>query len=276
LSFVAGVTPPAAEAGAGALTWWFVFRGAELLVVDGESFAPPRADAIEDLGLTPLRTQHIGARDGAPCVAAEVASATPAPEGHRFVGLRDAHARIDEGAFAIAGTASQVLHWDRAHRFCAQCGGALAAVAGERAKRCAACTIDYYPRIHPACIVLVHDGSRILMTRAPNFPKRWYALVAGFLEPGETLEACAAREVLEETGVTVDQLAYFGSQPWPFPHQVMVGFMARYAGGDVVVDHTELEDARWFDAGAMPPPPPPISIARRMIDAWLSGRAPSA
>jgi NAD+ diphosphatase len=97
----------------------------------------------------------------------------------------------------------------------------------------------------------------------------WYALVAGFLEPGETLEECAAREVREETGIVVDDVRYFGSQPWPFPHQVMVGFWARHAGGEIVIAKSELEDARWFEVDALPPLPPPISIARRMIDAWV-------
>ncbi len=267
MSFVAAVVPPPPSPDP---ALWFAFRGPELLVVDGERVSPPRAVKLEELGLTPLRAPFLGRRDGVPCFAAEVAVDAEAPPGHRFAGLRELHDRIDEEAFAIAGTASQILSWDRGHQFCAQCGLPLEGTQ-ERSKRCAACRLDYYPRIHPACIVLVHDGPRILLARQASFPKRWYALVAGFLEPGETLEACAAREVREETGIAIDDVRYFGSQPWPFPHQVMVGFMARYAGGELVIDRTELEDARWFDAAAMPPLPPPISIARKMIDAWLAG-----
>src|SRR5207247_4608684 len=131
------------------------------------------------------------------------------------------------------------------------------------------CAATYYPRISPAAIVLVHDGPRVLLARPKHFPE-WYALIAGFLETGETLEECAAREVREETGVLVDQVVYQGSQPWPFPHQVMIGFRARYAGGDIVVDTTELDDARWFDVTSLPPLPPPVSIARAMIDAWAA------
>lgn len=108
------------------------------------------------------------------------------------------------------------------------------------------------------------------MTRQARFPAGMYGLVAGFVEPGETLEACVAREVHEETGVDIADIAYFGSQPWPFPHQIMVGFTARYTGGELRVDTRELEDARWFHRDALPLLPPPLSIARKLIDAWLA------
>jgi NAD+ diphosphatase len=265
LSFVPAIAPPSPLETA----WLFVIRGAEVLVVDAETYAPPRAVDPAALGLAPIRTQFLGALDGVGCIAIEVAGDALAPSGHRFGGLRELHARMHPDHFAVAGTASQVLHWDRGHQFCAQCGGSLTPSLTDRAKRCATCRVDYYPRIHPAVIVLVHDGPRIMLARSPNFPQPWYALVAGFLEPGETLEECAAREVREETGIAIDDLRYFGSQPWPFPHQVMVGFFARYAGGEIVVDGRELEVARWFDAKTMPMLPPSISIARKMIDAWL-------
>ncbi|KYF49186.1 NADH pyrophosphatase, partial [Sorangium cellulosum] len=210
---------------------------------------------------------------GRPCRSAELAQGAPAPEGHAYVSLRRLHGRIDPELFDVAGTAYQVQHWDRAHQYCAACGAELEAGQDERVKRCVRCASNYFPRITPATIVLVEDGPRVLMTRQARFPAGMYGLVAGFVEPGETLEACVAREVHEETGVDVADIAYFGSQPWPFPHQIMVGFTARYAGGELRVDTRELEDARWFHRDALPLLPPPLSIARKLVDAWLARAA---
>jgi NAD+ diphosphatase len=271
LSFVYGVVAPSSFEGDALL---YAVRRGEILVADasdGAASIPHGAGprAIADLGIHVESTQFLGALDGAPCFAMSVADDASAPPGYRFAGLRALYDKLPEADFAIAGTASQIAYWDRLHRFCSRCASPLAPKAVERAKRCEACAVDYFPRVQPAVIVLVHDGPRILMARSPGFPQRWYALVAGFVEPGETFEECAKREVREETGVAIDEVRYFGSQPWAFPHQVMVGFFARWIGGDVVIDRTELEDARWFEARAMPPLPPAISIARRMIDAWL-------
>ena len=142
-------------------------------------------------------------------------------------------------------------------------------VATERARRCGACGHVVYPRVSPCIIVLVHDGPRMLLTRQASWPVGRYGLVAGFVEAGEALEACVRREVAEETGLDVDEVTYLGSQPWPFPHQLMVGFFARYAGGEVALRDGELEDARWFEAGSLPALPPRLSIARSLIEHFL-------
>ncbi|WP_437787296.1 NAD(+) diphosphatase [Sorangium sp. So ce1097] len=254
---------------------WFAFRGDELLVRglagDGEGrFDVPVAADLADLGVPVVRAQPLGELDGRPCRSAELAPDAPAPDGYAYVSLRRLHGRIDPELFDVAGTAYQIQHWDRAHQYCAACGAELGAGQDERVKRCARCASSYFPRITPATIVLVEDGPRILMTRQARFPAGMYGLVAGFVEPGETLEACVAREVHEETGVDVADVTYFGSQPWPFPHQIMVGFTARYAGGELRVDTRELEDACWFHREALPLLPPPLSIARKLIDAWLA------
>ncbi len=269
MSFVYGVV--AAEPSRDAQALLFVFRRGELLVAEAaEGASPiPRGAGIEALGMSAECTQYMGALDGVPCLAIGVADDARAPAGHRFAGLRVLYDKVTPVEFAVAGTASQIVTWERGHRFCSKCGREVAQKPTERAKRCDACGIDYFPRVQPAIIVLIHDGSRVLMARSPGFPEKWYALIAGFVEPGETFEECVAREVLEETGVRIDDIRYFGSQPWPFPHQVMVGFWARWTGGDIVIDRTELEDARWFDVTSMPQLPPAISIARRMIDAWV-------
>lgn len=252
-------------------TAWFAFHGDDLLVriaAPDDRFDIPIAADLTPLGVRVVRDQPLGELDGRPCRAAELAPGSPAPEGHAYVSLRRLHGRIDPELFDIAGTAYQVQYWDRTHQYCAACGATLDAGQDERVKRCARCASSYFPRITPATIVLVEDGPRILMTRQARFPEGMYGLVAGFVEPGETLEACVAREVHEETGIDVADITYFGSQPWPFPHQIMIGFTARRAGGELRVDTRELEDARWFHRDALPRLPPPLSIARRLIDAW--------
>jgi NAD+ diphosphatase len=256
---------------------WFAFRGAELLVVaapGGAVVAVPTLADLAAVGLAASTVRFLGALGGRACLAADLPRDAPAPAGHRFASVRGLFDRMDRAAFDVAGLAFQLLHFERTHRFCGACGGPLADAPSRRSKRCASCGAERFPPVAPAIIVRVTDGPRVLLTRSAHFPPGMYGLVAGFLEPGESLEACVAREVREETGVEVDEIRYFGSQPWPFPSQVMVGFTARFAGGDVTVDRDELEDARFFERGAMPTLPPKVSIARRLLDDWLDG-APS-
>jgi len=139
-------------------------------------------------------------------------------------------------------------------------------VPGERARRCPACDLSFYPRISPAIIVLVRRGEEALLGQGNRFPGAFYSTLAGFVEPGETLEETLAREVREEVGVEVKDLRYFGSQPWPFPHSLMIAFTAEYAGGELRPDGVEIEECAWFDPDALPKLPPPISISRRLID----------
>lgn len=258
--------------GAGAAVW-FAYRGDDLLVRDPGGDAPVALPVLPDLGalgLAPVRVQPLGALDGRSCYAAELPPDAPAPEGHAYLSLRRLWGRLDPDLYEAAGTAYQIQYWDRMHQHCSSCGGPVEARPDERAKRCPRCELDFFPRVTPATIVLVEDGPRILMTRQSRFPPGMYGLVAGFVDAGESLEACVAREVREETALEIADITYFGSQPWPFPHQVMVGFTARYAGGEIRVDTRELEEARWFHRDALPMLPPPISIARKLVDAWLS------
>lgn len=271
--FRPGLAPPSSTAPSEIA--WFAFRGDELLVraAGGDPVDIPVTATLASLGVRVVRAQPLGELDGRPCCSAEIAPDAEAPEGHAYLSLRRLHGRVDPELFELAVTAHQVQHWDKTHQYCAACGGALEPRDHERAKRCPRCATDYFPRITPAIIVLVEDGPRVLLTRQPRFPAGMYGLVAGFVEPGETLEACVAREVREETGIAVADITYAGSQPWPFPHQLMIGFTARYAGGELRADPRELEDARWFSRDTMPSLPPPISIARRLIDAWLARAA---
>ncbi len=175
--------------------------------------------------------------------------------------------------WSVAALAAQVIHWRRTNRFCGVCGAAMAQrEATQRAMVCAGCGHSVWPRIAPCTITLVRDDAgRMLLTRQAAWPAGRYGLVAGFVEPGETLEDCVRREALEETGVPLVDVRYAASQPWPFPHQLMVGFTARAARTEVTLADGELEDARWFAPDALPILPPRLSIARSLIDAALRG-----
>ena len=258
--------PPPAEAPAQAL--WFVFRRGQLLVTaaaDGAAELKPAAHPQQQ-GLKPLREHYLGQYGEWHCYTAE---APPQAEiaGLHWQPLRDLHGRLDEDLFAIAGRAAQLLEWERTHRHCGVCGSPTRAHALERARECTACGHVVWPRISPAIMALVRDGKRLLLGRSAHFRAGVFSALAGFVEPGETLEQCVAREVREEVGVEITHLRYVASQPWPFPHQLMIGFFCDYAGGELRVDTRELEAADWFDIAHLPPLPGKISLARQLIDA---------
>jgi len=185
--------------------------------------------------------------------------------------LRQAHAHLPEPVWMQAGRAFQILGWWREHRFCGRCGEKTEERHEELAMLCPACGLRSYPRLAPAVIMAVTNGGEILLGRARHFPDGMYSTLAGFVEPGETLEDAVRREVFEETGITVENIRYFGSQPWPFPHSLMIGFAAETLERAIRLNYQELEDARWFPMDALPPLPDKISIARRLIDAFLAG-----
>ena len=274
--FIPGQTPPASAAPA----LWFVFSGERLLYRNGDGGsegALPRAVTLPDLGLEPLGEHYLGALEGAegapvPCFAAEIAPDAPLPPGFAADGLRQLYAVLGEDGFVLAGRAVQVVEWARTNRYCGRCGAPTVPAPDERAMRCPACGLSSYPRLAPAIIIAVvrrtDAGQRLLLARNHRFPPGRYSVVAGFVEPGESLEECAQREVLEEVGIRIANLRYFGSQPWPFPHSLMVAFTAEYAGGDITLDGSEIADAGWFAADALPQLPPRMSIARQLID-WF-------
>jgi NAD+ diphosphatase len=172
--------------------------------------------------------------------------------------------RLPDELLTIGGMAMQLLYWESTSGHCPRCGAPTARLEGEWGKRCGVCRYEHYPHLHPAVIVLVRDGDRVLLARKAIWAPGRYALVAGFVDNGESLEGCVAREVKEEVGVDVKDVQYVGSQNWPFPSQIMIGFVATYAGGDITIDREELEDARWFPADAMP-----VGPARHSIAGWI-------
>lgn len=255
---------------------WFLFRGARLLVGGAGGADVPLIASPADLGLSVVRWQYLGrledARGLTHCFSGEVADETPPPPGMAFENLRALYPRLPETLFWLAGRAVQIVDWDRTHQFCGRCGSPTQNQIHDRSKACPVCGLTNYPRLAPAVIVRVErrdeGGRRILLARAKRFPTAMFSVLAGFVEPGETLEECVQREILEEVGLRVKNIHYFGSQPWPFPHSLMIAFEAEHEAGEIVVDPGELAEADWFAADALPAIPPPPSIANRLITAW--------
>jgi NAD+ diphosphatase len=238
---------------------------------NGESFELPLASDLASLSLSEEGAHVIGTVDGTPCRALGVPRDTTAPAGWSFEGVRSLFGSISDRFFSAAARAMEIVDWDRSHRFCGECGSPTARKQGEMAFACTACGALSYPRISPAVIVAVVRDGRILLARARRFPPTMYSVLAGFVEPGETLEECVVREVREETGVEVKNIRYFDSQAWPFPHSLMIAFTAEYASGEIRVDPTEIVDAQWFTVGTFPRLPDPITVARRLIDWFAAG-----
>jgi NAD+ diphosphatase len=248
----------------------FAFRGGELLVREtGDGLELPRLRAGEPHGLPATVEEPFSAPDGAPCQAVALADDAVAPEGLAFRPLRRTYGHLPDPLFALAGRASQLLEWSRSHRFCGRCGAPTTSVPHEHAKLCEACGVSHYPRLSPAVIVAVRRGESILLGRAARFAEGMYTVLAGFVEPGESLEEAVSREIGEEVGIQVGEIRYFGSQPWPFPHSLMIAFTAEYLSGEVSPNPDELEAAAWFTADAMPMVPPRLSIARSLIENFV-------
>jgi len=259
-----------------ARTWHFAFSGNRILLRDGDPPGLPTAEelsaalSIEPGGLAgariPLRPLH-----GEPCTAYDLPPELDAPPGTTLVGLRVLAALVPTDVFQVAGAALQKVEWLRTHGFCSRCGHATERHAVHEAMVCPRCGHLHFPRLSPAVIVLIERGREMLLARSPGFPPGVYSTVAGFVEPGESLEDTVHREILEEVGIKVTDLRYFGSQPWPFPHSLMVGFVARWLEGEIAIDNDEIEDARWFTPERMPPALPfRHSIARRLVDDFLA------
>jgi len=189
-------------------------------------------------------------------------------------GLRALMQQTDSATFQMLSFAEQVAHWHFEHQFCGRCGTKTAQIPGQRCMRCPACGLESYPRISPSMIVLVTRGDEILLARSPRFVPGVYSTLAGFAEPGESIEQCVQREVREEVALEITNLRYLGSQSWPFPHSLMLGFHAEYLSGEICIQADELEDAGWFALDKLPPLPMPQSIARQLIERYLQDYQP--
>ncbi len=221
---------------------------------------------VRSSGWNQVRRQFLGYWEERPCYVVEIDEVDePDPMQYQKGNLYHILGRVDEQLFALAGRASQLLDWERDHKFCGRCGTEMRLDTQERAMRCDPCRTINFPRIAPCIIVLITRGEEMLLARNANFPAPMYSTLAGFIEPGETAEETLIREVREEVGVEVNNVRYFQSQSWPFPNQLMLGFFADYAGGDIVCDEVEIADAQWFHPSELPMIPPESSISGQLI-----------
>jgi NAD+ diphosphatase len=220
----------------------------------------------------PAYSEHgLGLFDGERVYLLELASAADLP-GCSWQGLRQFMLMGDADQFRMLGFAAQIATWIRHHRFCGACGEHMLHDCSERTLRCPSCELRCYPQLSPSMIVLVTRGDEILLARSPNFASGFYSTLAGFVEPGESVEQCVRREVQEEVGLQVHNLRYLGSQNWPFPHSLMLGYHAEYAGGEIVPQPGEIEDARWFTLDQLPQLPPQQAISRYLIELYRAQR----
>ncbi len=250
---------------------WFAFNNDRLLVhaQDDRRQLPDYAD-LAQLGVDFESGHYLGRLEDVDCYAVDLQSDVP-PEAMAFEGLRGLYGRLADEHYSIAGRAVQILLWDKTHRFCGRCGTATVNAPGERAKLCPQCGLLNFPRLSPAVIMLVQRGEdEFLLARNRAFADGFFSVLAGFVEPGESLEEAVAREVREEVDLEIRDIRYFGSQPWPFPHQLMIGFTAHYASGEIRPQADEIAEAGWFSrTGELPRLPGKLSIARRLIDAFV-------
>ncbi|MFH0780950.1 MAG: NAD(+) diphosphatase [Pseudomonadota bacterium] len=264
--FVSGVQPNASAT----CNWWFIFRKSKLLVHSPEH-GPVTicTESPEQLGQCPVFTRYLGSYATVNCFVAVLGDDPPLIPGMEFRDLRSLFGVFNDDIFCLAGRAIQIIHWHREHRFCGKCGSTMIERRTELAVKCPDCDFISYPRLSPAVIMSVVRDDHILLARSPRFSAGMYSTLAGFVEPGETLEEAVIREVFEEVALIVDNIQYVASQPWPFPHSLMIGFTSTYKNGEIRIDQEEIEDARWFSADDLPILPSTISISRLLIENFL-------
>ena len=248
----------------------FVYHDMEILVEKNEEGNPvPEYKKIIAYFNLSVSLVPIGIMNGIYYSALHVDNKSDIPENTKFINVRHLYRTSNEDLFYLAGLGRQIADWDRTFRFCGKCGAGTKNSSHERAKICTACSHVVYPKISPAIICSVTRGDEILLARGVKFTSPVYSVLAGFVEPGETLEETVEREIMEETGVTVKNIKYFGNQPWPFSSSMMIAFTAEYESGDIKIDDKEILDAGWFTPDKLPMLPTPYSIARRLIMSFL-------
>ena len=266
MDFILGCIPPQKEEKNPLL---FLFQQGSLLVKRlNEGYTVPVLGEAGDLEKSIGEKFYIGSLDGHSCYTASLPKGAVIPQGFECLGLRQIYGQIDEGIMKAAFRAVQIVTWDETFRFCGVCGHATVKKPDEFAKVCPRCGHLSYPRISPAVIVAVTKGDKLLLARNKNFTSSFYSVLAGFVEAGETLEECVKREIREEVGIEVKNIRYFGSQPWPFPHSLMLAFTAEYESGEVKADGVELIEAGWYGVDEIPEIPGKISVSRKLID-WF-------
>ena len=251
--------------------WFLIHEQKTVMFSENGATIIPEYRNIMDNNIVPEHIQYMGTYNDRPCYAAEIFTIDDLPKCLSVYPPLSLVNEIGVDLVLMAGLAGQLINWSGNHKFCGKCGNLTKDKEDERAKICTVCSQIYYPRLSPAIIVAIVKDDMLLMANSPRFPSKFYSVLAGFVEPGETLEDCVRREIREEVSIEVKNIKYFGSQPWPFPDSLMVGFTAEYESGEIIVDKNELADAAWFERDKIPRIPPNISISRKLIDWFLEG-----
>lgn len=246
-------------------------KGSLLVKIDDNRYELPGQSDIDAPGIQDSSWIFLGLLDNVPCYGTIIDESVLRLHGNVcFEPLRRLFGRLAPDLFGVALRAEHITYWDCTSRFCGRCGASTRFSSDERAKVCSGCGFTIYPRLSPAVIVAVVRDGKLLLANSTRFPSKFFSVIAGFVDVGETLEECVAREVMEETGIEVKEIRYHSSQPWPFPDSLMVGFTAKYARGEILVDHAELSEAGWFGPDELPQIPDKLSIARRLIDWFIA------
>ncbi|QBD77928.1 NAD(+) diphosphatase [Ktedonosporobacter rubrisoli] len=258
------------------LAYWFPFRGTELLVREqGQELSLALCNAADMAIFEPQAALYIGTLGGIPCMTCEVGSESALPQDWKLLGLRALFGCFEDAAYEAARYAWQILYWQRNSRYCPYCSHPMGELFESWGRKCPNCGYIGYPPVIPAILVLVHNGDQVLLAHQPGWGKR-YSILAGFVEPGETLEECVKREVREEVNIEIDDVTYVASQPWPFPTQLMIGFTARYVSGEIHPDQQELDHAAWFRFDDLPELPAPLSLSYQIIKTWVDTQTAGA
>ena len=242
----------------------------EILTIDGQyPWRPLTGDEWRWLDIERLETHYLGSVNGVPVFTEEVDPDSDEPEGYEFATLWSFLTGVDQSVFYLVGRAKQIVEWHRNHHFCGQCGKQTESSTFDRSRKCPDCSLMFYPRLSPSIIVCVNRGEEILLAKNAQARGNFYSTLAGFVEPGESIEETVHREVFEEVGIRVTNLKYFGSQSWPFPNSLMLGFHAEYESGDLVLQDEEISDAQWFHYTDLPNRPAMVSISGWLINDFI-------
>jgi NAD+ diphosphatase len=265
---------PPAQPPAGDAALWFPFQKERMIVqTRNEGAALLEGDEGRLFAeVAHTNVLYLGTLDGRVCMACEIDEEVTLPPSWRGLNIRELYGHLSEETYPVVGYAFQLLRWQHISRFCPVCATPTESIPRSWGRICPHCGHSSYPPVIPAIIVLVHrDDNSILMAHKRGWGKR-YGLIAGFVEPGESLEECVRREIYEESGLEVDEITYAASQPWPFPSQIMLGFTAHYTGGTAHPDEDELDEVVWFTKDNLPQLPPPLSLAYTLVTTWFRAR----
>lgn len=248
-------------------THWYIFHeGRILLKKRFKLYQIPIGEEPPVVNI--CHTHMFRESDDTQYITAQATSDIPL-EGYEWTELRKSYSLVTHSAYQEAGKAAEILYFDLHHQYCGICGGAMS-WHSPISKHCTNCGEELWPQLNTAIIVLIHKGKEALLVKSRNFKRDFYGLVAGFVETGESLEECVRREVREETGLEISHIRYYGSQPWPYPIGLMIGFHADYAGGNICLADNELCDAKFFTPDNLPNIPEKLSMARMLIDDWVA------